>query len=1217
MKIKKLAMGIILLSGALSVTACVNNKKVNPTTTATTPVTTDVTTTAGTEPVTTGTDPVVPTSTFIPTTTIIVDPIEDEDLLNHIYEDFNKASLPKYYVENPKDVFTSVLKIDSEKQLASIESADCIEQYGYDIVGDDNIEYYIDSCIEVSEDGSYCGNPLSGVVIDFKNYVDNLIDYENELHTECNFKYYLYNANNKFYYIILASSKDGSNRDLVIVNSEGIASYINYSNTKDMIYETKFLEKGTLSSEDIDTLSKQRTIKFNTYGCLFNINDPETVERVVISDSYRYVPFQTVDINLLNRCPNLKEIVVSENSNYSTQDGVLYNKNQTELLVYPKSKEAEEYVMPDIVIDIKEGALANIKNLKELTVSKNVGSINNLEFENSSMETINIPAGIRNIGYEIFKDCKNLKNITLPFIGRTIDDPDNLLSLFSKESNEEMESYTYDEESYFISSLETVKICDGLINSNAFVGFESHIKELELPEIIDELEVNMFDNILTSLEVLTINGVETLDTEALKGYSNLKTLNAESLNQVNSKAFNGCSKLEALNAPNIVYIGSEAFTGCNSLKELVLNNLESYEPTTFTGCTNLANISINKIETVISDSFKNITTLKTVEANSVTAIGSNAFYNTRLETFSFPNETTIGDYAFFNVTTLSNINFTNVKSIGIYAFAYTNVSYVSLSSSITTIARGAFRGSNLVYIKSDAETINQSAFQECTLLEEASMVNLKTIQRDAFSGCTKLDSISSHIIESIGMYAFKNCSSLNISDFTSAFDLGAAAFQNCTSLTNISLGNVTSIIGNLFEGCTKLVSVTSKSNITTIDSYAFTGCTKFETINLSNVTNVGINAFKDCSSLTNVELSNCTTIGNNPFTGCTSLKLLKLDKLTTLTNRLLENTTLEDATIYLNISSLNDNNKLDLALFDNIHLDKVQTIEDEMFINNSTIKSFYSTGVKEVGTKGFYSCANLTTVSLPNALTVKESAFEECKLLETLDIKAATSIGAKICKNCKALKSISFTNLTEVSASAFYYCSSLESFEGYKVQTLSNAAFEYCSSLKTLELQALETIGTYTFFSCKSLNNDFSYVNLRSIDGSAFEECSSITKLVFKYDGLEFLAASTFKGCSALKNITFEGSFAMKLNGDYFYTNQSLDCITLYNPAFANLIGTSGYRFNGAIIGRANTIKIYVDSDKSITDYMTSQNYIASNYTLNSGYTTSGNKKIYTYTKNS
>lgn len=69
----------------------------------------------------------------------------------------------------------------------------------------------------------------------------------------------------------------------------------------------------------------------------------------------------------LNFAPNLQEYIVDEdNPYYSSVDGVIYNKDKTELVRYPQGKDAEIFEIPNGVVTLKSGAISNAPSVKIL-----------------------------------------------------------------------------------------------------------------------------------------------------------------------------------------------------------------------------------------------------------------------------------------------------------------------------------------------------------------------------------------------------------------------------------------------------------------------------------------------------------------------------------------------------------------------------------------------------------------------------------------------------------------------------------------------------------------------------------------------------------------------------------------------------------------------------------------------------------------------------------
>lgn len=122
--------------------------------------------------------------------------------------------------------------------------------------------------------------------------------------------------------------------------------------------------------------------------------------------------------NLPYHGANLKEISVSKNNTeYTSIDGVLFNKDCTEIIRYPIAKEDKSYVIPDSVESIAtgyDGAFAYCRNLETIMISDGITEIRNRTFyECSSLKNINIPNNVKSIGDEVFYKCKSLTNITI------------------------------------------------------------------------------------------------------------------------------------------------------------------------------------------------------------------------------------------------------------------------------------------------------------------------------------------------------------------------------------------------------------------------------------------------------------------------------------------------------------------------------------------------------------------------------------------------------------------------------------------------------------------------------------------------------------------------------------------------------------------------------------------------------------------------------------
>ncbi len=123
-------------------------------------------------------------------------------------------------------------------------------------------------------------------------------------------------------------------------------------------------------------------------------NYSKKLKYVTIPDNVAYIN------NAFNGCNGLESINVSDSNRYfSSQDGVLFNKNKTQLLQYPISSQRETYEMPSSVGNICYRAFYNCQTLKNIT----------------------IPNSVTYIGYEAFAYCYALESLIVPGTVECID----------------------------------------------------------------------------------------------------------------------------------------------------------------------------------------------------------------------------------------------------------------------------------------------------------------------------------------------------------------------------------------------------------------------------------------------------------------------------------------------------------------------------------------------------------------------------------------------------------------------------------------------------------------------------------------------------------------------------------------------------------------------------------------------------------------------------
>lgn len=128
------------------------------------------------------------------------------------------------------------------------------------------------------------------------------------------------------------------------------------------------------------------------------------MKSLTIPDCIETIPFETFE-----NSTELEEIVVSSNHpNYTTIDGVLYNKEVTELLYWPAAKEGP-FTVPNTVTSFGEKAFLNNTALREIVVPEQIIDLKGFKNANNT--------GIEKIIFNHFpdetliKDCLSLRQI--------------------------------------------------------------------------------------------------------------------------------------------------------------------------------------------------------------------------------------------------------------------------------------------------------------------------------------------------------------------------------------------------------------------------------------------------------------------------------------------------------------------------------------------------------------------------------------------------------------------------------------------------------------------------------------------------------------------------------------------------------------------------------------------------------------------------------------
>ncbi len=187
------------------------------------------------------------------------------------------------------------------------------------------------------------------------------------------------------------------------------------------IYTSAF---GGSTAEEIIIPESVKTIdKLAFYGCSYlknlTINGAETIgesafvmcnalENITISGNCKTIEGNEPFIS----CVHLQSINITDgNGEYSSENGVLYNKDKSVLLVYPAAKSDKKFTVPAGVKEIGMSAFYNNLYLEEVELP-DVEKIGLYAFEGSkSLKKAVLSKNLKTADNYAFADCPNLKGI--------------------------------------------------------------------------------------------------------------------------------------------------------------------------------------------------------------------------------------------------------------------------------------------------------------------------------------------------------------------------------------------------------------------------------------------------------------------------------------------------------------------------------------------------------------------------------------------------------------------------------------------------------------------------------------------------------------------------------------------------------------------------------------------------------------------------------------
>ena len=209
--------------------------------------------------------------------------------------------------------------------------------------------------------------------------------------------------------------------------------------------ETVLTETASISTEEFDLDGGHSTaeadgITYNVYTKFATIAkvDKEDIEEFTVPETYKELPVVGFGIGPFEKCKKLKKINMSrntavldwlyiaeegleeitfpeDNKYFTAVDGVIYTKDMKELVACPNGNGKTELTISDETVSIDRGALACCRDLKKVTMGKNVEKIYPSAFWGcSGLTEVNFSQKLKAIGYFAFAGCSSLESVDLP-----------------------------------------------------------------------------------------------------------------------------------------------------------------------------------------------------------------------------------------------------------------------------------------------------------------------------------------------------------------------------------------------------------------------------------------------------------------------------------------------------------------------------------------------------------------------------------------------------------------------------------------------------------------------------------------------------------------------------------------------------------------------------------------------------------------------------------
>lgn len=444
------------------------------------------------------------------------------------------------------------------------------------------------------------------------------------------------------------------------------------------------------------------------------------------------------------------------------------------------------------------------------------------------------------------------------------------------------------------------------------------------------------------------------------------------------------------------------------------------------------------------------------------------------------------------------------------------------------IGKYAFKGcTNIVdnaIIK--ANLIEEYAFSQSMNTEDVTLdVNANTIEKYVFNQTSNV--ISANVVaDSIGEYAFRNSMWHNAATLTlNARVISQYSFYNTRALQNANVVVSEGIAKGAFYESMSLsgISSTLKVKAPVIGDFAFM---KTKSLNEATIeaTTLERSAFNG-SAIINLEIPDCVeTIGKSCFSNNKYMTTVDIGSgITTIPDSVFYSCDkLSGIEIPSNIKSIDN-----YVFAGCYYLGKViiSDCESELILGGN-YRSAENVGSTKVQLNAMFSSCKLDEVYIGRNLTYNTTADYGY---------------SPFYKNTSLRKVINTAREVDITENEFNGCTNLQEVQlDEGVLTLGDYAFNECSSLSKIVLpNSIKTnIAKYCFAKCSSLQDVTIGTGIPVIDDFAFNGCSSLPHIEIPCN-VDSINSSVFVGCTSLKTVVFKEENSNLFLGSNGYINSN------------------------------------------------------------------------------